>query len=207
MADANETQLYLITPADAGLNFYTESFAPLLDQFPVACVRLGLQSDDADDIRRHADQLREVAHARDISALITDHYRFVTDIGMDGVHRTDGAKHLRDVRKEIGDDAIIGSYCGTSKHDGLTAGEITADYVAVGPMQSSPLDDGQAADSELFQWWSLMVELPVVAEGRLTPDLVESLAPTSDFIALGSELWSHPQPPAELLASYYERFK
>ena len=39
-----------------------------------------------------------------------------------------------------------------------------------------------------------MIEVPVVAEGALTPALIGQLAPMADFIALGPEIWSEPDP-------------
>lgn len=204
MSDQETPQIYLITPSDAELSFYSETLAPLMDAFPMACVRLGLVSDDESAISRHADQLRETAHARDVSAVITTHYRMVEPLGMDGVHRVDAAKTLREIRDELGADAIIGSHCGTSRHAGMNAGEIGADYVCFGPVAESTLTDGAVADFETFEWWSQMVELPVVAEGNVTLDAAKTLAPVVDFVALGSELWT-TEDPAKQLAEYIAR--
>ena len=54
------------------------------------------------------------------------------------------------------------------------------------------------AGLELFQWWSEMIEVPVVAEGALTPELVAELAPVTDFFAIGEEIWSEADPVAAL---------
>ncbi|HIE71875.1 MAG TPA: hypothetical protein EYP98_17775, partial [Planctomycetes bacterium] len=54
-------------------------------------------------------------------------------LGLDGVHLTDGSRSVRVARKELGPDAIVGAFCGTSRHDGMVAGEAGADYVALGP--------------------------------------------------------------------------
>lgn len=204
MSDPESTQLYLITPTDAALSFYSETLAPLLDKFPLACVRLGLVSDDETAISRHADQLRETAHARDVSAVITTHYRLVDQLGLDGVHRVDAAKTLRDIRDELGADAIIGSHCGTSRHAGMNAGEAGADYVSFGPMTQNALGDEAIAEFGTFEWWSQMVELPVIAEGNLTLDAAATIAPVADFIALGPELWN-TEDAAKTLSDYIHR--
>jgi thiamine-phosphate pyrophosphorylase len=201
MSDQEIPQIYLITPTDAELSFYVETLAPLLDKFSVACVRLGLVSEDESIIGRHADQMREVCHARDVSAVITSHYRMVETLGLDGVHRVDAAKSVREIRDELGAEAIIGTHCGTSRHAGMNAGEIGADYVCFGPVTQTLLDDGAIAEFETFEWWSQMVELPVVAEGNLTLEAAKTLAPVVDFLALGSELWSSDDP-VEKLAEY-----
>jgi len=198
MSDKEIPQIYLITPTNADLSFYTEKLAPIIDIFPVACIRLGVSSDDESIISRHADQLRDVAHARDISAVITNHYRLVNSLGLDGVHRFDAAKTIREVREELGTEAIVGSFCGNSKHKGLNAGEAGADYISFGPVDNSALTDDNIAEFETFEWWSEMVEIPVIAEGNINHDLASQLAPVIDFLALGQEIWKNDNPKIEL---------
>ena len=198
MSDKEIPQIYLITPTNADLSFYTEKLAPIIDIFPVACIRLGVSSDDESIISRHADQLRDVAHARDISAVITNHYRLVNSLGLDGVHRFDAAKTIREVREELGTEAIVGSFCGNSKHKGLNAGEAGADYISFGPVDHSALTDDNIAEFETFEWWSEMVEIPVIAEGNINHDLATQLAPVIDFLALGQEIWKNDYPEIEL---------
>ena len=90
------------------------------------------------------------------------------------MHLSDGARQVRAVRKALGADAIVGAFAHASRHDGLTAGEIGADYVSFGPVGATGLGDGSTAPLDLFEWWSEMIEVPVVAEGGLTPDLAGS---------------------------------
>lgn len=193
-------QLYLITPPDPGAEDFPDTLARVLDAAPVACLRLTLATTDEDRIARTADILREIAHARDIALVIDRHALLVERLGLDGVHLPDGARHVAKLRKTLGEDAIIGAFCGNSRHDGMNAGEMGADYVAFGPAGASSLGDGTRAEAELFQWWSQMIEVPVVAEGALTPDLVRALAPAADFFALGDEIWSADDPAAALSA-------
>ena len=105
---------------------------------------------------------------------------------------------MRTARKALGADAIVGSFCGTSRHDGLTAGELGADYVSFGPVGQTVLDDGRQAEPELFEWWSEMIEVPVVAEGGLDAALVTRLAPHADFLAVGDEVWREDDPLSAL---------
>jgi len=199
MADAPELpQLYLVTPPALDLEVFTPLLCACLDAVPVACLRLSLSSRDQDHVARVADALREVAHARDIALVIDSHARLVERLGLDGVHVTDGARSLRSLRKDLGDDVIIGAFCGNSRHDGMTAAELGADYVSFGPVGASVLGDGRQAEAELFTWWSQMIEVPVVAEGALDDALIRALAPMTDFVALGAEIWQSPEPVAAL---------
>ncbi|GHG94710.1 thiamine phosphate synthase [Pseudodonghicola xiamenensis] len=189
-----QPQLYLITPPVFDLDSFPDRMARVLDGAEIACIRLTLATRDEAEIARAADTLREVAHARDIALVITDHLLMVERLGLDGVHLSDAAKSVRAARKALGADAIVGSFCGGSRHDGMAAGEAGADYVAFGPLGASALDDGSVAELDLFQWWSQVIEVPVVAEGGLTPDLVAALAPCTDFFGLGDEIWSAEDP-------------
>ena len=109
------------------------------------------------------------------------------------------------VRTALGKDAIVGAYAAASRHEGMAAGEIGADYVSFGPVAASGLGDGKVAPFELFRWWSEMIELPVVAEGGLTPELAAELAGVADFLALGPEIWSAPEGEMAALAGIVAR--
>ncbi|MCV3270898.1 thiamine phosphate synthase [Roseobacter sinensis] len=193
-------QLYLITPPEIELSSFPDRLASVLDAQPVACVRLDLATRDEDRIARAADGLREVTHARDIALVLTDHTLMSERLGLDGVHLTDAARSVRATRKALGPDAIVGSFCGASRHDGMTAGEAGADYVSFGPVRASNLDDGSFAESALFQWWSEMIEVPVVAEGGLDAATVAQLAPFTDFFGIGGEIWDSDDPVGALAA-------
>jgi thiamine-phosphate pyrophosphorylase len=198
-SDPDQPQIYLITPPSFELEGFAPRLSAVLDRVEIACLRLALVEEDDAVLARAADALREIAHARDIPLVITKHAGMVERLGLDGVHLTDGARSVRKTRAALGADAIIGAWCEASRHDGMTAGETGADYVAFGPVGDSGLGDDTRAPQDLFAWWSQMIELPVVAEGALTADLVAALAPVTDFFAIGPEIWRTDDPAAELV--------
>ena len=200
MATQDRPQITLITPPVLDLDIFPSVLARVMDGVEIACLRLSLASKDADDIGRAADAARVVAHARDVAIVIENHALFVERHGLDGIHLTDGSRAIRALRKDLGADAIVGSFCGISRHEGMSAGEAGADYVAFGPIGDTGLGLGTQAPRELFEWWSEMIEVPVIAEGALTRDLVESFAPVTDFFALGPEIWGTEDPLAALKA-------
>lgn len=200
MAETDLPQLYLVTPPQFELSSFPDQLARALDAVEIACLRLELATRDEDTIARAADACREVAHARDIAIVIADHVLMVERLGLDGVHFTDGSRQVRTTRKDLGKDAIVGAFCGTSRHDGMTAGEQDADYVAFGPVGTSNLGTGEIAGRDLFQWWTEMIEVPIVAEGRLTEALVRDFAPVTDFFSFGEEIWTAEDPTAALTA-------
>ncbi len=195
MTDA--PQLYLMTPAGAQASSLAPMLAEVMDRVAPACLRIRSGAEE-DELGRLADMAREIAHARDVAVVIDDHVKLALRHGLDGVHLNDGAKAVRYARKELGDDAIVGAFCGTSRHEGINAAEAGADYVAFGPVSDSALYRGDPVELELFQWWSEMIEVPVVAEGAITRELITQLSPITDFIALGPEIWTQEDPAATL---------
>ncbi|MBF9041981.1 thiamine phosphate synthase [Rhodobacterales bacterium HKCCE4037] len=191
-------QIYLITPHAFDVEAFGPKLASVLDGTEIACLRMALAGDDEDTLARAADACREIAHARDVPIVIDRHIQLVERLGLDGVHLPDGARSIRAARKTLGADAILGSFCGASRHDGMNAGEAGADYISFGPVGDSNLGDGTRAEADLFAWWSQMIELPVVAEGALDLEVVTALAPVTDFFAIGPEIWGAEDPLAAL---------
>jgi thiamine-phosphate pyrophosphorylase len=193
-----QPQLYIITPAEFELDVFPDLLARVLDAQPIACVRMALATQDEQRLSKAADALREVTHARDVALVIADHIPMVERLGLDGVHLSDGAHQVRYARKELGADAIVGVHSATSRHDGMGAGEAGADYVCFGPVRENTLGDGSFAETELFKWWSEVIEVPVVAEGLLNIEMIKILTPMTDFFAFGDEIWASDDPVAAL---------
>ncbi len=198
MADADRPQITLITPPAFDLDAFPSRLAAVLDAVDIACLRLTLASRDEDVILRAADACRVVAHQRDVAIVIENHVLMVERLGLDGVHLTDGARSVRAVRKDLGSDAIVGAYCGVTRHEGMNAGEAGADYAAFGPIGHTQLGKGETVDFELFEWWSEVIEVPCIAEGALTQELIAKFGPVTDFFGIGEEIWAAEDPVAAL---------
>ncbi|WP_372892864.1 thiamine phosphate synthase [Rhodosalinus sp.] len=198
MDDEERPQIYLVTPPEIELAAFAPRLEAVLDAHPVACLRLDLATRDAEVVARTADGLREIAHARDVPLVVAEHLALVERLGLDGVHLTDGARSVRKAREMLGAEAIVGAFCGASRHQGMSAGEAGADYIGFGPVAETGLGDGTVAGGDLFAWWSEMIELPVVAEGALDAARIAELTPVVDFFAVGEEIWSDPEPATAL---------
>ena len=200
MAADDRPQITLITPPTFDPETFADRLGRVLDGAEIACLRLSLGTRDEDILMRAADAAREAAHARDVAVVIDDHLILAERLGLDGVHLTDGARNVRKARKDLGADAIVGAFCGTSRHDGMTAGEAGADYAAFGPIGATSLGDGTRAEFDLLEWWSEVIEVPIIAEGALTAELVAKFGPVTDFFAVGEEIWGADDPLAALKA-------
>jgi thiamine-phosphate pyrophosphorylase len=200
MSAEDRPQITLITPPALDLDVFPDQLAAVLDAVEVACVRLALASRDEDVILRAGDACRLIAHQRDVAIVVENHVLMVERLGLDGVHLTDGARSVRKVRKDLGDDAIVGAYCGVTRHEGMAAGEAGADYAAFGPIGETHLGKGEQVEFDLLEWWSQVIEVPSIAEGALTQALIEKFGPVTDFFGLGEEIWRHDNPAAALKA-------
>ncbi len=198
-------RLYLVTPED----FEPEPFAALVDRalaaHGVACLRLDLGAAPEEQWRVAVNHLLPVAHAHDVALVIAEHHRMVAPLGLDGVHLATSRVPVREVRKALGPDRIIGGFGGVSRHIGIALAEAGADYVALGPVgKTGALGDGSQAQDELFQWWAEVIETPVVAEGSVTPADAARLAPFTDFVVPDPGVWSAPEGIEAALAPYAE---
>lgn len=202
----HQTQIYLVTPGRIALKSFSELLAEILDSVPVACVRLALDTRDQDAITQAADALRGICHSRDVALVISEHYRIVRNLGLDGVHLM-GTRDVRAARSELSKDSIVGTFCGSSRHAGMTAGETGANYISFGPVSQSELGTGEVTELDHFKWWSEMIEVPSVAEGGLTLGLCEGLSEYADFFALGDEIWESEMAPKAALRNYAKRLQ
>ena len=200
MAQDERAQITLITPPALDLDVFPATLARVMDSVQIACLRLSLATRDEDGLLRAADACRVVAHERDVAIVIENHIILAQRLGLDGVHLTDGARTVRQARKDLGDDAIVGAYCGVTRHEGMAAGEAGADYAAFGPIGPTALGKGEQVDFDLFEWWSQVIEVPSIAEGALTLDLIAKFGPVTDFFGIGPEIWGAEDPAAALKA-------
>ncbi|SDX31335.1 thiamine-phosphate pyrophosphorylase [Albimonas donghaensis] len=183
-------RLILVTPPRAALETLTAALPDALASGLVATVRLDMPGAPEDEIRRAADALRVICHAADVALVIRDHFRMVRPLGLDGAQVDLKGASLKKIRAEMGEDAILGVACGTSRHDGMVAGEAGADYVLFGPFRAPEgLGAGETAPMELFEWWGEMIETPSIAEGGVTVEDAGALSAHADFIAPDVSVW------------------
>ena len=198
MIKSEQPKLYIVSPPEFEIERFSEDLKLVLDTVEISCFRLSLSTQDENVIAKTADVIRHICHSRDVAIVIEDHFLLVQKHGLDGVHLSDGPRNIRKARENLEKESIIGSYCGNSKHNGLTAGEAGADYISFGPLGNTTLKDGSIASPDLFTWWSTIIEIPVVAEGGLTKEVVSDLENITDFLAFGDELWNKKNPLNEL---------
>ncbi len=166
-------QLCLITPAEIDLDTFCDALSAVLDAVDTARLRLSLATRDEDRSRGQPMRCAWSRMTATFPVVIESHVQIAERHGLDGVHLTDGARSVRTARKVLWHRRSSGRIAARFRHEGINAGEAGADYVAFGPVGSVALGPGERADRDLFDWWSAMIEVPVIAEGGLTAELVE----------------------------------
>lgn len=68
------------------------------------------------------------------------------------------------------------------------------DYASFGPIGATTLGDGSRDLFQPSEWWSEVIEVPIIAEGALTSELVSRFGPVTDFFAVGEEIWGAEDP-------------
>ena len=197
------SRLYLTTPPRFDPEGLSGTLRKILAKVEIACVRIDLGPAPEDDWTQAVNHLIPPCHEADVALVVTDHYRLVEPLGLDGVHLAAARTPLRDVRKALGPDRIVGAFAGASRHQGMVLGEAGADYVSFGPVgETGTLGDDTRAEIEIFQWWAEMIETPCVAEGGVTLADAERLAEHADFIVPDMRIWDAPDQMPDILADY-----
>ena len=134
---ATGARLYLATPSDIAPADLAPRLSAILATVPVACVRLDL-GHGADEAAwtTAVNHLQPVCHEADVALVVTDHFRLVAPLGLDGVHLANSRTPIREVRKALGRDRIVGAFAGTSRHQSMVLAEAGADYVSFGPVRA-----------------------------------------------------------------------
>lgn len=114
--------------------------------------------------------------------------------GADGVQIPD-AGLVKEVRKQLGFQLILGCFCGTSRHAAMQAGEDGADYVALSQA-------GRAVGEPLVAWWSALFEIPCVAYDPVDPGDLDILLPQNpDFIRPLELMWDNADEARRIVST------
>ncbi|PHS25532.1 MAG: thiamine phosphate synthase [Robiginitomaculum sp.] len=193
-------RLYLLTPPRLDdLGTFAKTLEAALAAGDVAALQIRLKDVHDADIRAAYNALAPIAHAADVAILINDRADMAQELGADGVHLGQGDMPLREARKMLGPQAMIGATAHDSRHLAMLAGERGANYVAFGAFfESATKTPKTQATTDLLSWWSELFEIPCVAIGGITADNCPPLVQAgADFLAVCGGVWNAPGGPAE----------
>jgi len=183
-------QLYLISPLDVG-GAFPDRLERALAAGPVAAFQFRVKGVDQHEAAALAEPLQAICAAHDCAFIVNDDVGLAKRLGADGVHLGQSDGDVREARDLLGREVQIGVTCHASRDLALQAGEDGADYVAFGAFFPSITKPGEhRPELDLLTWWQMMVELPCVAIGGITPTNCGSLVTAgADFIAVSAAVW------------------
>jgi thiamine-phosphate pyrophosphorylase len=203
------TRLYLITPPQvADIAGFTKTLDAALGAGDVASLQLRLKAADGMiDMQATRELSRAVtglAQEAGVAVLINDSPELARELGADGVHVGWDDVPVRDARKLLGPDAIVGATAKNSYHKAMQAGEDGADYVAFGAFDPTTTKESTVpAELDLLQVWQAAMVLPCVAIGGITAANAAPLVTAgADFIAVSSGIWNHPDGAAAAVKAF-----
>jgi thiamine-phosphate pyrophosphorylase len=158
---------------------------------------------DAPQIAR---ELVKACHQHNIPLIINDDVELALRSKADGVHlgKEDGG--IAEVRKRLGEAAIIGVSCYNSVERALAAQSLGASYIAFGrffPSSSKPL--AAPADIDTLRKAKAAIRLPIVAIGGILPENGgQLLAAGADLLAVIGGIFDHD--PEQSALAYQSLF-
>ena len=194
-----DCRLYLITPPRLDdLAAFGRLLAQTLDAGDVAALQIRLKDQPDQVIAAAVDALSPIAQARGVAVILNDRPDLAAKLGCDGVHVGQSDTPLKDARKIMGPDAMIGVTCHDSRHLAMEAAEGGADYVAFGAFFPTTTKEAPTqAEPEILTIWQQFMETPCVAIGGINADNAAGLAKAgADFLAVSAGVWAHPEGPA-----------
>jgi thiamine-phosphate pyrophosphorylase len=141
----------------------------------VRCVQLRDKNRSRMGYYRMAVNLRKLT--RDFGAfyIVNDYADIAASVDADGVHLGQGDLPVREARKILGKDKIIG----VSTHsidEAMVAEDQGADYIGFGPVfRTTTKDAGDPRGTEILQKLREKVMLPVMAIGGIGPDNIDEV--------------------------------
>lgn len=161
-----------------------------------------VRHENAEQQRLAAMAVTKTAQAANIAVLIENDIETAKICGADGVHLDGTGSHMVDALEQLGNDHIVGVFCGNERHSAMSVGEAGADYVAF---------DNSAVDGEnepVVHWWARVFEVPCVLIEPLEMEQARlAVAAKVDFICPPESMWASKQAARETVRGYNAMIK
>lgn len=210
-----DCSLYLISPP----HFELKPFLSMMEEAfavggGVKAFQLRLKEAEDKTVLEAAQAITPICRKYDIAFIINDRPDLVMQSDADGVHLGQEDMTVREARKIIGPNRVIGISCHASKDMAMRAGGEGADYVAFGAFYPTKSKSREKVEKwgiptpEIIEWWSTYTTVPCVAIGGMTPENCKPLVKVgTDFIAAITSVWEHPEGAGAAVKEFKKAFK
>ena len=198
------TKIYLITPPKIDEKLFFASLENVLSTKIVSCLQIRLKNVEDKNIIEICKIVRPICDNYKIPLIINDRLDLVKKCDADGVHLGQDDGSIKDARKYLGSNFIIGASCYNSKHIAMKAAENGADYVAFGAFFESKTKIPKVqVKTNIIEDWNFISNIPCVAIGGITPtnckDLIKAGA---DHLAVIGSIWNSDKSPEKAIMDF-----
>lgn len=174
----------------------------------VTCVQLREKDISEEDFLNEAKEIASLCRKYGVPFIVNDNVGIALACGADGVHVGQEDMKAADVRRQVGEDMLIGVSAHTVE-EALDAIENGADYLGLGAVFStSTKTDVDVMTRETLEAICRISSVPTVAIGGISEDNIMSLAGSGiDGVAVVSAIFASecPQKAAEKLKILSEK--
>ncbi|MBO6038233.1 MAG: thiamine phosphate synthase [Acetobacter sp.] len=194
-------ELYLSTPLLDRVAGFMPVLKRALEQYQPAALLLRLAPMGDEEAQEQLAILQSFVQEKQIALILENKPELACQTGCDGVHLSleYPVRSVQDVRRLLGEDRQLGVAAGLSRDKAMCAGEDGADYVSFESPRDYKKDPKQEEEHanqvvSLVQWWSEMMELPVVACAHTPYQRAVLAISGADFFMPDEQWWEVPTP-------------
>ncbi len=182
--------LYAITPDSADLNTLIQK-TQLAIEGGAFMVQYRSKIQDRDVKMQQCAAILRLCRDYKIPCIVNDDVDMCRILEADGVHLGEKDDNIAEVRRILGEDAIIGSSCYDQLNRAKQAQKEGASYVAFGAMfETSSKPNAPRATLELLREAKSQIQIPIVAIGGITVNNAHDVIKTGiDAIAVITSLF------------------
>ena len=186
--------LYLISPKVLSQSFY-KNLDDVLSSGKVKYFQLRIKKYSNSKIIKIARKVKILTKKHRVNLIINDLPSLAKKIDADGCHLGQSDDSIKNARKLLKKNKIIGITCHGSKKLISQAIKEKPNYIAIGSFFKSKLKPkAKKAKKDLIKWTKKRTNLPIVAIGGIDNKNYKSLLRLGvNYLALSSYIWNNPR--------------
>ena len=186
--------LYLISPSKINQSFYKDLDEVLCSR-KVKYFQIRFKKYSRSKILNISKQVKKITKKYKVKLIMNDFPVLVKKINADGCHLGQSDGSIKNARKLLKKNKIIGITCHGSKKFILNAIKEKPDYIALGSFFKSRLKPkAKKAQKNLVKWTKKRTNLPIVAIGGINNKNYKSLIRFGvNYLAISSYIWNNPR--------------
>ena len=186
--------VYLISPNKTDQHFYKD-LKEVLSSRRVKYFQLRLKKYSDSKLLRIGKKVRAITKKYKVKLIINDSPLLAKKINADGCHLGQSDGSIKNAKKLLKKNKIIGITCHGSKKLILSSIKEKPDYIALGSFFKSKLKPrAKKAKKNLVKWCKQRTDLPIVAIGGIDNKNYKSLIKFGvNYLAISSFIWNNPR--------------